>query len=260
MRGFRNGLAAGIKSIEIMLVKSTIKDIQSLAGKKQRELSGNFLLEGPKLVQELLLSHRSLAVGVYAIESWATANRELLRDIELTIVSEAELARISQLATPNQVLAIAKQIPTAAPTATGVITLVCCGIQDPGNLGTIIRIADWFGIKQIVCSEDTADLYNPKVVQSTMGSIFRVQLYYTDLQHWLQKQQGVRIFASLLEGKDVTKMEPITEGILLIGNESKGIPEELIQLSQVKISIPGKGNAESLNAAVAAGIILSHLS
>lgn len=243
-----------------MLDKSVIKDIQSLAGKKQRERSGTFLLEGPKLVQELLQAHPVLALGIYATEPWATENKELLKGKPLTIVSENELGRISQLATPHQVLAIAKQIPTTEPSAKVGITLVCCGIQDPGNLGTIIRIADWFGVKQIVCSEDTADLYNPKVVQSSMGSIFRVKLYYTELVNWLQQQKGVPIYACLLEGKDVTQMDRVQEGIFLIGNESKGIPAELTQLSQVKITIPGKGEAESLNAAVAIGIVLSHLS
>lgn len=258
MRKKRNGLTACIKSKEIMLVKSTIKDIQSLAGKKQRDLSGRFLLEGPKLVQELLNDHRSLVLGVFALESWVENNQELLKEVSLTIVSEAELSRLSQLSTPNQVLAIAKQIPATAASSQGKITLVCCGIQDPGNLGTIIRIADWFGVSQLVCSEDTADLYNPKVVQATMGSIFRVQLHYTHLETWLQQQQGVSIYATMLEGVDVTKMNPVQEGILLIGNESKGIPLSLIELSQFKISIPGKGRAESLNAAVATGIILSH--
>ena len=243
-----------------MLVKSTIKDIQSLAGKKHRELSHDFLLEGPKLVEELLVAHRPLVQAIYALAAWAADHQDLLQGVNLTVVSESELSRISQLSTPNQVLAIAKQLPVIEPQAAGKITLVCCGIQDPGNLGTIIRIADWFGINQLVCSEDTVDLYNPKVVQSTMGSIFRIPCYYTDLNSWLRDQKEVRIYATLLEGKDVAKMSSLKEGIILIGNESKGIPENLIALAHERISIPGKGKAESLNAAVATGIILSHLS
>ena len=127
-----------------MLVKSTIKDIQSLAGKKQRELSQTFLLEGPKLVQELLISHRPLVKAVYALQHWVSAHQELLHGVALTVVSETELSRLSQLSTPNQVLAVAKQLPIVEPIAKGKITLLCCGIQDPGNLGTIIRIADCF--------------------------------------------------------------------------------------------------------------------
>ena len=132
-------------------------------------------------------------------------------------------------------------------------------IRDPGNLGTIIRIADWFGISQIICSADCADMYNSKVVQATMGSIARVNVFYTDLPEWLKQGSDVRIYAAMLEGKDVTKMSTIKEGLIIIGNESMGIDKEVLQYSNEKISIPRKGNAESLNAAVATGIILSHL-
>ena len=139
------------------------------------------------------------------------------------------------------------------------ISLVLDAIQDPGNLGTIIRIADWFGISQIICGTGCADIYNSKVVQATMGSIARVNVFYTDLPVWLKQRSGVRIYATMLEGKDVTKMSTIKEGLIIIGNESIGIDKEVLQYSNEKISIPRKGNAESLNAAVATGIILSHL-
>jgi TrmH family RNA methyltransferase len=133
-------------------------------------------------------------------------------------------------------------------------------IQDPGNLGTIIRIADWFGIGQIICSNDCADVYNPKVVQATMGSIGRVKVFYADLEEWLYKQKNIPIYATALEGKDITKMPVIREGMIVIGNESNGIHEGILALTNERITIPGKGKAESLNAAVATGIILSHLS
>jgi TrmH family RNA methyltransferase len=123
----------------------------------------------------------------------------------------------------------------------------------------MIRIADWFGVEQIVCSHDSADMYNPKVVQSTMGSIARVKVFYTDLNEWLAKQKGVDIYATILKGQDITAMEKITEGIIIFGNESKGISDEVLKLANVKITISRKGKAESLNAAVAAGIILSQL-
>ena len=131
--------------------------------------------------------------------------------------------------------------------------------QDPGNLGTIIRIADWFGIKQIICSEDCADMYNPKVVQSTMGSIVRVKILYTDLAPWLEEQKDVFIYAAALEGQNVMAMKKITEGLIVIGNESKGISAAIFEQVDVKITIPRIGKAESLNAAVATGIILAHV-
>ena len=132
-------------------------------------------------------------------------------------------------------------------------------IQDPGNMGTIIRIADWYGIDQIVCNTQSADMYNPKVIQSTMGSIARVKVFYTDLSDWLSKQKGISIYAAMLNGDDVTSMQKIKEGIIVIGNESKGISDDVLKLVSKKITIPQKGKAESLNAAVATGIILSHL-
>jgi len=132
-------------------------------------------------------------------------------------------------------------------------------IRDPGNMGTIIRIADWFGINQVVCSDDSAELYNPKVVQATMGSIARVRVHYTPLAEWLAAQQDTAIYAAALNGKDVTAMEKIKEGIIVIGNESKGISPAISRLATTPITIPQKGRAESLNAAVATGIILSHL-
>jgi TrmH family RNA methyltransferase len=126
-------------------------------------------------------------------------------------------------------------------------------------MGTIIRTADWFGVKTIFCSTDCADVYNPKVVQSAMGSITRVQVESVTLNSFLKENNGVRIYAAVLDGRDITKMEKLNEGIIVIGNESKGVGEEILELVNVRITIPGKGNAESLNAAVATGIILSHL-
>ena len=139
----------------------------------------------------------------------------------------------------------------------GKITLVLDTIQDPGNLGTIIRIADWFGVTDIICSEGCADMYNPKVVQSTMGSLGRVNIVYTDLANWLKENKQVNIYSATLKGKDIATLGKLKEGILIIGNEANGISDEVMQLVNEKITIPKIGKAESLNAAVATGIILA---
>ncbi|MBK7306623.1 MAG: RNA methyltransferase [Chitinophagaceae bacterium] len=132
-------------------------------------------------------------------------------------------------------------------------------IQDPGNLGTIIRIADWFGIENIVCSTGCADMYNAKVVQSTMGSLGRVNVIYTDIVAWLKENNKIKIYSASLEGEDVKVVGKLKEGILIIGNEANGVSDEVMDLVNEKINIPRIGEAESLNAAVATGIILSHV-
>ena len=133
------------------------------------------------------------------------------------------------------------------------------GIQDPGNLGTIVRCADWFGVTTIICSMDCVDVFNSKVVQSTMGSICRVHVIYDDLTTFIGQHSTVDVYAATLEGKDISNHPRIEKGIILIGNESKGIRPELLAIVKHHITIPRRGNAESLNAAVATGIVLSHL-
>ena len=241
-----------------MVSRSQLKYIQSLGQKKYRDEEGVFVAEGPKLVKELIESHVELT-QVYALNEWIEENKDLLKSVNVTAINETELERTSQLKTPNKVIAIVKKFEVNEPRITERISLVLDTIRDPGNLGTIIRIADWFGISQIICSTDCADMYNSKVVQATMGSIARVNVFYTDLPAWLKQRSDVRIYAAMLEGKDVTKMSTIKEGLIIIGNESTGIDKEVLQYSNEKISIPRKGSAESLNAAVATGIILSHL-
>ena len=242
-----------------MLSKSQVKYIQSLGHKKFRDETNLFIAEGPKSVQDLLAEVPQHIVTVYAVEKWINENIKLKSSAEFVKIDENELGRISQLPAPNQVIAVVKKFNYGNLSAKGEITLALDTIQDPGNLGTIIRIADWFGISQIICSRDCADLYNSKVVQATMGSISRVNVFYSDLPVWLKGQLGVRIYATMLEGKDVTKMDTIKEGLIIIGNESTGIDQEVLPYSNEKISIPRKGGAESLNVAVATGIILSHL-
>ncbi|MEP7374945.1 MAG: RNA methyltransferase [Chitinophagaceae bacterium] len=243
-----------------MLGKSQAKYIQSLGQKKVRDEEGVFVAEGPKIVSELLASANAKIQLLYALPDWIKANHKDCNGVEIVEVDEKDLEKISQLATPNKVLAVIKKFEQPADIHPGeAVSLVLDTIQDPGNLGTVIRIADWFGIEQIICGNECADIYNSKVVQSTMGSIARVKVLYTDLASWLRDQKDVFIYAAALEGQNVTAMKKINEGLIVIGNESKGISPAIFELVDVKITIPRKGSAESLNAAVATGIILSHI-
>ena len=243
-----------------MLSKSKVKYIQTLGQKKFRQEERCFIAEGPKLVEEFLESIPGQVISLYALDEWIQSHPRLPGTVTCEAVSPEELEKISQLSTANQVLAVIRYFPEQDQVnSRGKWVLALDQIQDPGNMGTLIRIADWFGISQIVCSRDAADRYNPKVVQSTMGSLARVQVFYTDLEEWLSGQSGSRIYAAMLEGKDVTTLTRQTEGILLLGNESRGISDQLSRLAQERVTIPRKGRAESLNAAVAAGILLSHL-
>lgn len=242
-----------------MLFKSKVKYIQTLGQKKFRDEEQVFLAEGPKIVSELLSLSPDRIVDIYAEAEWVQQNKEYLKAVRCTEITEQELEKISQLKTPNKVLAIVKQYNCELASSYETVVLALNSIQDPGNLGTIIRIADWFGVTQIVCSNDTADMYNPKVIQSTMGSIARVKICYTDLQQWLTQQGDNKIYATVLEGHDVSRFGKIKKGVVLIGNESKGINPEMLALATDRITIPKKGSAESLNAGVATGIVLSHL-
>lgn len=242
-----------------MLVKSQIKYIQSLGQKKYRDEAGLFIAEGNKLVNECLAEIPSHVLQVYATEKWITSNPAKKPD-GLIMVTESEMERISQLTTPGPVLAVVKKMvmPVSLEWNENII-LALDTIQDPGNLGTIIRIADWFGVGQIVCSHDCADLYNPKVVQATMGSLTRVKVIYTDIAALLAAEDGIIVYGAVLDGQDITTIPKPVKGIIVIGNEARGISENVLQLVNRKITISRKGRAESLNAAVATGIILSHV-
>ena len=243
-----------------MLSKLKLKYIQSLGQKKFRDENRVFIAEGPKLIMELMRSGSTRIKELYALDEWIKENEKSLGKFPVEPVSEIELEKISQLSTPNKVVAIVHQFPTEPPgNISNKIVLALDGIQDPGNLGTIIRIADWFGIDQVICNHESAELYNPKVVQSTMGSLARVRIFYTDLGEWLRTQNETRIYATTLEGQDITSMNKINSGIILAGNESRGINPNLLGIANVRITIPKKGNAESLNVAIAVGIVLSHL-
>ena len=241
-----------------MLIKSQVKYIQSLSHKKLRDSEGVFVAEGPKLINELLSARLPLQ-ELYAVKEWIEVQAQPLAG-SVTEISQGELERISQLQTPNQVLGIFKKPDFSANTPLrNTVSLMLDTIQDPGNLGTIIRCADWFGISQVYCSADCADAWNSKVVQATMGSIARVQVAYGSLEQWLEQEPGLPTYAAVLEGTDLRKQPPIKEGIIIIGNESKGISDAILARCSNRITIPRHGQAESLNAAVATGIILSHL-
>ncbi len=243
-----------------MLNKSEVKYIQSLSQKKFRNEERVYIIEGPKIIEEALLSKSLIVKKIYALEEWFATNEQSIPTIASETITLYELQKISQLKTPNQVLAVV-EIPAADNFKfdNNNLGLMLDGIQDPGNLGTIIRIADWFGIKQIVCSNDTADAYNAKVVQATMGSIFRVELYYTELAQWMDTCTHLLYYGAALNGKPLSKISKLEKGIIVIGNESKGIRPTIMERLSGTITIEKWGQAESLNAAVATGIILSHL-
>ena len=241
-----------------MLSKNEIKDIQSLRHKKSREETGLFVAEGPKITGELLTIVPHHVKKVYGLKEWVEENKKLLANTDHEIISQTELERLSQLQTPHEVVAVLHHFESVEPLAQKDLILYLDTIQDPGNFGSIIRIADWFGIKHIVCGEGCADLYNIKVVQATMGSVARVNIFYDEELQWLRKQ-NVSKYAAALDGESVYKLSKISNGIIIIGNESKGIQPAIMELVDKKITIPKTGGAESLNAAVATGIILSHL-
>ena len=164
--------------------------------------------------------------------------------------------QISSLKTPNKALAILRKPKTSAPTLTSGLILVLDGVQDPGNMGTILRTADWFGVKTIVCSEDTADIFNPKVIQASMGSVLHMNVVYTTLETFLSTCD-LPIYGALLEGENVYRTSLKKTGVLVMGNEGKGIRPSVRAFINTPIHIPGFGKAESLNVAVATGVLLS---
>jgi TrmH family RNA methyltransferase len=174
------------------------------------------------------------------------------------LISEAELKKISFLKTPNKALALFKIAESSPATAKGLIVALDA-IRDPGNLGTIIRLCDWFGVKQLVCSETTVDSYNPKVIQATMGSLTRVNVVYTDLEHYLS-EAALPVFGAFMDGENVYKTNLPKDGILVMGNEANGVSDKISALITEKIAIPRFGDlqqTESLNVAMATGILLN---
>ena len=248
-----------------MIGKNTIKWVHSLEMKKNRLREGLFVAEGPKVVGDLLGHYRLHTV--FATDEWMNAHGKALQadsgQARIEVVDDEQLRRLSFLQHPQQVIAIF-HIPDNTDGGidlTHQLTLMLDGIQDPGNLGTIIRIADWFAIDHIICSNDTADAYNPKVVQATMGSLARVGVHYADLPALLDSLRGeVEVYGTLLDGTDIYSTPLNPQGIIIMGNEGKGISAEVRRHVTRPLLIPnfrhGDG-AESLNVAVATAITCS---
>ncbi|MBU1011828.1 MAG: RNA methyltransferase [Bacteroidetes bacterium] len=247
-----------------MISKGQIKHISSLKLLKFRKATGEFVVEGEKMVHELIMSDYEIN-ALYALPAWLEANQELIRQNQLNAekISPKELERISSFKTPNQVLANA-QIPARIDQEISFddLILVLDDIRDPGNLGTIIRTADWFAIRTIVCSVNTVDLYNPKVLQSSMGSFMRVNVIYQDLKAFIQKArtEKVTVYGTFLNGMNIYDEKLAEKGLIIIGNESQGISPEIEKMIDKRINIPSypqnlTNQAESLNASVATAII-----
>jgi RNA methyltransferase, TrmH family len=243
-----------------MISKSTAKYIQSLQQKKFRDEHSEFIAEGPKLVSEFLAQDIFELSQVLSTEKGLEILSEKIKNKyaeKIITLKEFEFEKLSALSTPNHLLAVFKKPELKKkPLFKNKITLVLDDVQDPGNLGTIIRNADWFGVENIFCSKATADAYNPKVVQSTMASLGRVNIVYTDVEKMLNELSGIKKYAAVLGGKDLKTLGKIREGIIIIGNESKGISNAVQKTADEKITIQKFGAAESLNAGVATGIIL----
>ena len=246
-----------------MLTKATIKYIQSLQHKKFRNESNLFTAEGPKVVDELLTVGYFDCEQVFATAKWkGWQDEKLLATIgeKVQLIEDFELEKIASYATPNQVVALFKMPKSPSIKAEkDSITILLDSIQDPGNLGTIIRTADWFGIKNIICSENTVDQFNSKVVQSTMASLGRVNVGYTNLETWVEENRHVPLLAAVLNGNSIASPARIMEGVLMIGNEANGLSQGLIEKADELVTIPRLGGAESLNAAVATSIFLYEL-
>lgn len=244
-----------------MLSKNQVKFVTSLAMKKFRSEHGLFIAEGVKIVNELLSS--SIVVKqLYATKEYLSELEIRNPQPEIYEVSESELQRISQLTTPNRVLAVA-EVPKYELNHEELrdqLTLVLDDVRDPGNLGTIIRIADWFGIPHVICSPTSADAWNSKVVQATMGSIARIKVHYTDLEKFLPAMQ-LPVYGAVLEGDNIYSKKLQQKGLIVIGNESRGISGAVLAHVTDKITIPNYsgnnqlGEAESLNAAIATAVI-----
>ena len=234
------------------LSKNKIKWIRSLHLKKNRDELGLFLVEGEKMVTEAIHEFPELIEEVYATYTIEATHFKGI----VGVISDAELTQLSTLKTPNKALAILRKPTKVISSLSEGLILVLDGVQDPGNMGTILRTADWFGVKTIVCSEDTADIYNPKVIQASMGSMLRMHVNYTALDTFLSTCQRP-IYGALLEGENVYNASLHEKAVLVMGNEGKGIRPNIQAFINAPIHIPGIGKAESLNVAVATGILLS---
>lgn len=243
-----------------MITNAQIKFIKSLAQAKNRELHKLYVAEGEKLAIEWLQSSANVQM-IIATSVWISKNQTIISkhsSAQVFEIDEQTLARMSQLQTPNHVLLVVEySSKMVIPKETGWI-IALDTIQDPGNMGTILRIADWFGINTIICSPQCVDIYNHKVIQSGMGAHLRVAVEYKELDTFFKTNQ-LPVYAALLNGENLFQVKSKQTGIILIGNESKGIAPELLPFASYPITIPRIGGAESLNAGVATGIIAAYL-
>jgi TrmH family RNA methyltransferase len=233
--------------------KNQLKLITSLSQKKYRQKHHLFIAEGVKVLNELLNSTFEIET-LFCTDDFEVA----ISEKKIVRISETELKKVSTLKSPNKALGLFK-IPKEKALQNSGLTIALDAINDPGNLGTIIRLCDWFGITQLVCSKDTVDCYNQKVVQASMGSLTRVSIHYTDLENYITKS-NLDTFIADMDGKNVYKTKLPKEGILIMGNEANGVSEEIKTLLEYKISIPRFGETqetESLNVATATAILLS---
>lgn len=236
-----------------MITRAEILAIKALSTRQGREEQGAFIAEGEKLVGEIRTSDLPIRRILQTKPIFA----------EGELISEREMERISQLKSANSVLAVVEQpqhsLAQVQPDRSLVLALD--RIQNPGNLGTIIRLADWFGISDVVCSEDTADCFNPKVIQATMGAILRVRVHYTNLAEWLNRQQNTKIYGTFLEGENIYSASLDRCGVIVMGNEGQGISKEVAKTVSHKLLIPpypaDSCGSESLNVAVATAVICS---
>ena len=243
-----------------MLSKNKIKFIRSLEHKKFRNESACFLAEGNKLVADILPFFECECLITKS--SWLATNGDITAK-ELILADDEDIERVSLLKTPQDVLAVFRQphYNLDNEALKNELSLVLDSIQDPGNLGTIIRLADWFGIKRLICSPDTADVFNPKTVQASMGAIARVQVFYKSLPDWLDEMKDIPVYGAFLEGKNIYTENVSTSGLIVMGNEGKGISPSVEKRITKKLYIPNyppeSESTESLNVAVATAIICS---
>lgn len=244
------------------MTKNDVKEIQALKQSKGRKERGIFAVEGNKLVEELLKSNFKVN-NIFVTETWVEKNSVFAKKIvDYEIITSKQMEQISNFVTPPGIFATAMmpKYKIEPKDTDNQLVLLLDGINDPGNLGTIIRTADWFGIKKIVISEDTCDPWQPKVIQSTMGSIFRMQIIETDVVKFL-KEVNTPVFGALMQGKNVYHTHINNKGVVIIGSESHGIRENVMPFVSCPINIPRaeSSQTESLNASVAAGIIISEI-
>lgn len=242
-----------------MISKSRIKFLKSLQIKKYRHAEQCFVVEGRKSVEELLQSDFNtcwLAAEEAVLQQWR--NKKISLPPDAVVATAAELAQAGSFQTNDGALAVANMRPAQALPALPAVVLVLDDIRDPGNLGTIIRTADWFGISHLVASETTADFYNPKTIQASMGSFTRVQVFYTPLPAFLANRQG-NVYGAVLDGQNVHTARLAAPCVVVVGNEANGISNPVSRYITHRITIPRYGRAESLNAAIAAGIVLDNV-